>query len=488
MYLFSYYIGSSSVKVCLVSTSTEQICASALYPKQEMSIKEIHSGWAEQEPADWWTNLKTATAEVISESGVLKNNICAIGISYQMYGLVCVDKNMQVLSLSIIWCDSRTMPYGEKALQTIGEQECLTHLLNSPSNFTAAKLAWVKENEPNIFAQIYIIMFLGDCIPARLTGNNCTTASGLSEDIFWDFAVGRVTDKVIDYFGFAKNIIPDIVSRFSWQSTVTEAPSNEFGLTTGIQVCYRAGDQTNNSLSLKVLRPGEIAATADTSGVLYVVKEQIKYESVSRVYAFVHVNYTTEVPRTGVLLCINGMGILTSWAKTHIVHEGINYAKMNDLAVEAPIDADGLSVLFGNCTERMLSNKEVECTFDELNFNIQNERNLLRVVQEKVTYAFQYGIKIMQNISVNPKTIRAGNAIIFLSPLYRETLATVIGTAIELFDTGGTTSMVKGACVGVGIYKTPEETLSSLKRIATINLNSSLIDEYEIANQRWEGV
>lgn len=489
MYLLGYDIGSSSVKACLVEASTGQVCASAFYPKQEMSIKAIYSGWAEQEPTDWWTNLKTATAEVMRASGVLKNNIRAIGISYQMHGLVCVDKDMRVLRPSIIWCDSRAVPYGEKALQEIGEQECLTHLLNSPGNFTAAKLAWVKENEPDIFAQIYKIMLPGDYVAARLTGNICTTASGLSEGIFWDFAEGKVSDTVLDYFGFARNIIPDIVPTFSLQGTVTETASNELGLKSGIQVCYRAGDQPNNALSLNVLRPGEIAATAGTSGVVYGVNEQIKYDHASRVNTFAHVNYTTQIPRTGVLLCINGTGILNSWARKHIAREGINYAIMNDLAAEAPVGADGLSVLpFGNGTERMLGNKEVGCTFDGLNFNIHNERHLFRAAQEGIAYAFKYGIEIMKSIGVDPRTIRAGNTNMFLSPLFRETLATITGTAIELFDTDGAIGAARGAGVGAGIYKTPEEALSSLKRIATINPNSSLIDEYEKSYQRWKGV
>jgi len=422
-------------------------------------------------------------------SDVPKQSIHAIGISYQMHGLVCVDKDMQVLRPSIIWCDSRAVPYGEKAFQAIGKQECLAHLLNSPGNFTAAKLAWVKENEPDVFAKIYKIMLPGDYIAALLTGNICTTASGLSEGIFWDFAEGKVSDKVLDYFGFDKNIIPDIVPTFSRQGTVTEAAANELGLAAGTPVCYRAGDQPNNALSLNVLQPGEIAATAGTSGVVYGVNGLIKYDPESRVNTFAHVNYTPQLPRTGVLLCINGTGILNSWAKKHIAREGISYAEMNDLAAEAPVGADGLSVLpFGNGAERMLGNKELGCVFDGLNFNIHHEHHLLRAVQEGIVYSFKYGIEVMQGIGIDPKTIRAGNANMFLSPLFREALATVTGAAIELFDTDGAAGAAKGAGVGADVYKTPEEALSSLNRIETIEPNPSLTEEYQKAYQRWRDV
>ncbi|MDR1153098.1 MAG: carbohydrate kinase [Bacteroidales bacterium] len=488
MYLLGYDIGSSSVKACLVDESG-QTCASAFYPKQEMPIKAVRPGWAEQDPADWWTNLKAATAEALRVSGVSKKSIGAIGISYQMHGLVCVDRDMQVLRPSIIWCDSRAVPYGEKAFRAIGENECLSHLLNSPGNFTAAKLSWVKENEPDIFAGIYKIMLPGDYIAARLTGSICTTASGLSEGIFWDFSEGKVSDRILDYFGFSQNVIPDIVPTFSRQGTVTEAVADELGLAAGTPVCYRAGDQPNNALSLNVLQPGEIAATAGTSGVVYGVNEQIKYDPLSRVNTFVHVNYTPQVPRTGVLLCINGTGILNSWAKKNIAREGISYSVMNDLAAEAPVGADGLSILpFGNGAERMLGNREPGCIFDGLNFNIHHERHLLRAVQEGIVYSFKYGIEVMQSIGIDPKTIRAGNANMFLSPLFREALATITGASIELFDTDGAVGAAKGAGVGAGVYKTPAEALSSLKRIETIAPNPSEKEAYEKAYQRWKDV
>jgi len=488
-FLLGYDIGSSSVKACLVDATTGQTCASAFYPKQEMPIKAVRTGWAEQEPADWWTNLKTATAVVIQISGINPKDILAIGISYQMHGLVCVDRDMQVLRPSIIWCDSRAVPFGEKAFQAIGEQECLAHLLNSPGNFTAAKLAWVKENEPDVFAKIFKVMLPGDYIAARLTGTICTTASGLSEGIFWDFAQGKVSDKVLDYFGFDKSMVPDIVPTFSQQGTITEAAANELGLAAGTPVCYRAGDQPNNALSLNVLQPGEIAATAGTSGVVYGVNGQIKYDPASRVNTFAHVNYTPQLPRTGVLLCINGTGILNSWVRKHIFSDVYSYSIMNLIAAEIHVGAEGLSILpFGNGAERMLGNKELGCVFDGLNFNIHHKPHILRAAQEGIVYSFKYGIEIMQEIGINPRTIRAGNANMFLSPLFREALATITGANIELYDTDGAAGAAKAAGVGAGIYSSPEEALSSLKRITTIEPNPSLTDEYQKAYQRWKNV
>jgi xylulokinase len=489
MYLLGYDIGSSSIKACLVDASTGQICASAFYPEQEMTIRAVRPGWAEQAPADWWTNLKAATEAVLQSSRISKDDIKAIGISYQMHGLVCVDRNMQVLRPAVIWCDSRAVPYGEKAFKALGKEECLKHLLNSPGNFTAAKLAWVKENEPDIFNRIYKIMLPGDYIAARLTGNICTTASGLSEGMFWDYATGKVSGMVLDYFGFNPDIIPEIVPTFALQGKVTQSVAGELGLAAGTPVCYRAGDQPNNALSLNVLHPGEIAATAGTSGVVYGVNERIKYDPASRVNTFVHVNYTAEAPRTGVLLCINGTGSLNSWVRKYVAPEGVGYSAMNELAAEVPAGSEGLSVLpFGNGAERMLENMELSCVFNGINFNIHGEKHILRAAQEGIAFSFKYGMEIMQGIGIDPTTIRAGKANMFLSPLFRQVLSTIAGANIELFETDGAAGAAKGAGVGAGIYKTPEEALESLKRIDTITPDLSQKEQYEEAYRRWKSI
>lgn len=151
MYLLGYDIGSSSVKASLVNAESGKCISSAFFPKTEAEIIVVKPGWAEQNPEDWWENLKYATLAILAKSDVKVEDIKAIGISYQMHGLVCVDKNQEVLRPAIIWCDSRAVSYGQKAFETLGKENCLSHLLNSPGNFTASKLAWIKENEPDIY-------------------------------------------------------------------------------------------------------------------------------------------------------------------------------------------------------------------------------------------------------------------------------------------------------------------------------------------------
>ena len=485
MYLLGYDIGSSSVKASLVDAQSGKCVATAFYPKSEAAIIAVKPGWAEQEPASWWENLKLATADIMASSAVCPKDIKAIGISYQMHGLVCVDKDRNPLRPSIIWCDSRAVPYGQKAFDALGHEQCLSHLLNSPGNFTASKLAWVKENEPELYSKIYKIMLPGDFIAMKLTGEICTTISGLSEGMMWDFSEGRTAKMLLDYYGIDESLIPEIRPTFAEQGRVSAAAAAELGLAEGIPVTYRAGDQPNNALSLNVFNPGEIASTAGTSGVVYGVLGEVNYDPKSRVNTFAHVNHTPEQTRLGVLLCINGTGILNSWMKRNVAPEGISYAEMNDLAETAPIGSAGVSILpFGNGAERMLENREVGSSIHGVNFNVHGKAHLLRAAQEGIVFSFKYGIEVMEQMGMNVNKIHAGHANMFLSPIFRETLAGVTGAVIDLYDTDGSVGAAKGAGIGAGIYKDNNEAFATLEKLAVIEPAHTA--EYTEAYETWK--
>ncbi len=485
MYLLGYDIGSSSVKASLVDSQSGKCVATAFYPKSEAAIIAVRPGWAEQEPASWWENLRSATADILASSGADPKDIKAIGISYQMHGLVCVDKDMNVLRPSIIWCDSRAVPYGEKAFDALGHDRCLSHLLNSPGNFTASKLAWVKENEPELYARIYKIMLPGDYIAMKLTGEACTTVSGLSEGIFWDFAEDAPAQMLLDHYGIDRAFLPEIRPTFSEQGRVTAAAAKELGLAEGTPVTYRAGDQPNNALSLNVFNPGEIASTAGTSGVVYGVLGDVNYDPQSRVNTFAHVNHTSDRTRLGVLLCINGTGILNSWMKRNVAPEGISYPEMNDLAAQAPIGSAGVSIMpFGNGAERMLGNKETGCSVHGVNFNVHGRPHLLRAAQEGIVFSFKYGIEIMEQMGMNVSRIHAGHANMFLSPVFRNTLAGVTGAVIDLYDTDGSVGAAKGAGIGAGIYKDNNEAFATLEKLAVVEPSDT--EAYKEAYEVWK--
>ena len=486
MHILGFDIGSSSVKVSLIKGETGNCVASSFHPKQEMKITAHKAGWAEQAPELWWKNLKLALADVLAESNVDPKSIESIGISYQMHGLVMVDKNLEVIRPSIIWCDSRAAIYGDKAFEEIGGQRCLTNLLNSPGNFTASKLKWVKENEPELFEKVYKIMLPGDYVAMKLTGEVQTTVSGLSEGIMWNFKENSPADLLFENYGFSTDIIPEIVPTFATSGQLTPKIANELGLSTKTKVSYRAGDQPNNALSLNVLNPGEIATTAGTSGVVYGVSNEIKYDPQSRVNTFAHVNYTAENPRLGVLLCINGTGILNAWLK-RMVGENLSYEEMNVLAKEIPIGSEGLITLpFGNGAERVLNNQNIGSVISGLNFNIHQKGHLLRAAQEGIVFAFKYGMDIMQNIGIRASVIRAGKANMFLSPIFRDTLAGISGATIELYNTDGSVGAARGAGVGSGYFKSFDEAFTNLKKLEVIEPDQSKVSAYNEAYEIWK--
>lgn len=486
-YLLGFDVGSSSVKASLVDADSGACVASAFYPEKEAPIMAVKAGWAEQEPQMWWDNAKLSLKKVMSDASVKGDEIMAIGISYQMHGLVCVDKDMQVLRPSIIWCDSRAVPYGEKAFNELGADKCLGHLLNSPGNFTAAKLAWVKENEPRLFEKIYKVMLPGDYIAMRLSGVANTTISGLSEGMFWDFKEKDTAGFLLDYFGFDKDMIADIVPTFSVQGEVCRQVAEELGLREGTPISYRAGDQPNNALSLNVFNPGEIASTAGTSGVVYGVLGDVNYDKKSRVNTFAHVNYTKDTDRLGVLLCINGTGILNAWVRRNIAPEGISYSDMNEMTSSVPIGSDGVMIIpFGNGAERVLENKEVGCSIHGVNFNKHGKAHLMRAAQEGIVFSFCYGMEIMQQMGMDIRKIHAGRANMFLSSLFRDTLAGVSGATIELYETDGSVGAAKGAGMGCGLYKDHDEAFATLKKLSVIEPDEKRRAEYLRVYARWK--
>lgn len=469
MYLLGYDIGSSSVKAALVDAQSGKCVASDFFPKTEAPIKALREGWAEQNPENWLTYLKLATDSILASSKVNPKDIVAIGISYQMHGLVAIDRDGKLLRDAIIWCDSRGVPYGDKAIADLGDKACLPRLLNRPGNFTATKLAWLKENEPAVFDRIYKIMLPGDYVAYRLTGEICTNAEGLSEYMLWDFTENGPAQFLLDYFGFDRSLLPEIKTTFSNQGTLSAEAARKLGLAEGTPVTYRAGDQPNNALSLNVFNPGEVASTAGTSGVVYGIIGSADYDPLSRVNNFAHVNHTAEAPRIGIMTCISGTGILNSWVKRNIAPRDLSYPEMNDLASEAPVGSAGLVVLpFGNGAERVLENRQIGCSFNNINFNIHNCSHIIRAAQEGIVFSFMYGMEIMQQVGMKIENIHAGHANMFLSPIFRQTLAAVSGARITLVDTDGAVGAAKGAGIGAGIYRDNTEAFASLKVIEEI--------------------
>lgn len=486
MYLLGYDLGSSSIKAALVKADTGATVAVAQYPEVEMEMIAEQPGWAEQDPEMWWNNVGQVTKKLLSQTDIQTSQIQSIGIAYQMHGLVLIDKNQKVLRPSIIWCDSRAVEIGNQAFQDLSEEKCLSHLLNSPGNFTASKLKWVQENEPEIYQQIDKILLPGDYLAMKLTGKAVTTISGLSEGIFWDFKENKIADFLLDYYKFDKNLIPEIKDTFSVQGQVHETAAMATGLTTGTPVTYRAGDQPNNAFSLGVVNPNEVAATGGTSGVVYGVVDRPAYDPQSRINGFAHVNHHPDQPRLGLLLCINGAGIQYAWLKKQMADPGISYGEMEHLMESIPIGADGLRIIpFGNGAERILANQNTGAQINNLQFNRHTQAHFFRAALEGIAFSFVYGFKVLKKSGLQPAVIKVGNDNLFQSKIFSETIANLLGCRLEIVKTNGAAGAAKGSGIGSGYYKSFDEAVSKNEIEKIYHPNPEEIN-YLKAYQDWE--
>lgn len=481
-------IGSSSTKVSVIEGETGQCLGAISYPESELAINSPQPGFAEQDPEAWWDCVKQGCQRLFSRENIDPQRIEAIGISYQMHGLVLVDAQQQVLRPAIIWCDSRAVPYGQAALEALGNDYCFGHLLNSPGNFTAAKLRWVQENQPELFARIHKIMLPGDFIAMKLTGEITTTASGLSEGTLWDFSERKVASRLLDHWGISQELIPQLVPSFGDQGRVSASAAAELGLRAGIRVSYRAGDQPNNAFSLNVTEPGEVAATAGTSGVIYGVTDQPAADTQSRVNTFLHVSDTASQPRNGVLVCVNGTGRLYSWLRQTLAAAGEapGYDLLNKLADAVPVGSEGLVFHpFGNGAERIFQNRNLGAHLRHLDFNRHGLGHLVRAAQEGIVFSLNQGFDVLKSLGGSCTTVRAGRGNMFLSDVFTRAFANTTGAVVELVDTDGAQGAARGAALGAGYFASTKEAFAGLKRLGVQEPDPGLAAQYQDAYQHW---
>jgi xylulokinase len=481
MYYVGFDIGSSSVKVAIVNAETGEKVIALHEPSDEMSITALHKDWAEQDPEMWWQYICTATKRAINEASIDASKIKGVGISYQMHGLVVVGKEGNPLRKSIIWCDSRAIEIGNDAFDAIGHDQCAQHLLNSPGNFTASKLKWVKDNEPEVYSKIYKYMLPGDYIAYKLTGQIATTKNGLSEGMLWDYKENKVADFLLDYYGIDKSFTPNIVENFTNQGELNQKGANETGLPVGIPVVYRAGDQPNNALSLNIFKPGEAAATGGTSGVIYAVTDNAQSKETSRINNFAHVNYSDKNTTIGKLLCINGAGIQYRWLRNFC--EGETYETMNHKASKIAVGSDGVMVVpFGNGAERMLNNQNIGTHILNLNLNLHHNGHLYRAALEGIAFSFVYGMEILKGDNTEIKVIRAGNDNLFRSEIFSNTVATLIGYEIEIYNTTGSVGAARAVGLTDGDFEKFGENITKNDHVMTympLKNNTPYVEAYK---------
>ena len=484
MYFLGYDLGSSSVKAALFDIKTHKVIASASYPPQEMKISSPYPGWAEQDPEEWWQNVIQVTRLLMSQVPSEKHKVQGIGISYQMHGLIVLDKNRQILRPAIIWCDSRATIQGEKLYKSLGATYCQQRLLNAPGNFTAAKLSWIRENEPEIFGQIDTIMLPGDFLAFKLTGEIFTTISGLSEGTFWDFENHEPAEKLLNCVQGSGEILPKLTDTFGLQGNLTTKAAHALNLPSDIPLWYRAGDQPNNALALGVSAPGEVAASGGTSGVVYGIADAHINDTKNRINSFAHVNHSKPETRLGVLLCINACGILYRWIRQNIGNSA-TYDQLELLAAQSMVGAQGLSFLpFGNGGERMLLFKNESAQLYGLDLNRHERKDLIRAGLEGVAFSFVYGIEMMKTLGVPIQKINVANDNLFQSDIFSQTIANLAEATIEMKVTTGAIGAAQAAAFASGAYASLKE--ATFDPTISKTFNPAISGHYKQAYEQWK--
>lgn len=489
MYLLGFDIGSSSIKGALIDAESKKTIRVVSAPDREMPIDSPDRGFAEQDPEMWWKYVCRCSNMLMEHHPEAKNRIGAIGLTYQMHGLVLTDDEGKVLRSSVIWCDSRAVSTGRELEEKLDANAFLGSHYNVPGNFTFSKLRWVQKHQPDIFEQSEKFMLPGDYIAFRMTGEIRTSYTGLSEAILWNFKEGKANEDLLRQWDMDPRLIPGHAPSFATQGYVHATAREELGLDSGgkIPVSYRSGDQPNNAWSLNVNEPGVMAGAGGTSGVLYGISEDPVIDLTQRTNSFAHVNYEPERPRIGVLLCINGAGILYSWIRKNITGSDFSYDELERRATSVAPGADGLQFLpFGNGAERMLQNKPVQAHLMQLDLNRHRQDHIIRAGLEGVGFAFVYGYEIMKGLGLASDILRVGNDNLFLSGIFSGLISAMTGMRIEIREATGAVGAALGAGVGAGIYTSPQDAMKDSAVLQTVIPDPELQELYRPYYKLWK--
>lgn len=430
-------VGTSSVKVSIVGEDGVILASATAPASSERAINSPNPNWAEQNPEDWWEDAQQAILNLPLEARL---QVEAIGIAYQMHGLVLVDSQFQPVRPSIIWCDGRNIQESQILAESLGLDALENRLLNKPGTLTLAKLAWVAEHEPETLAKAHTFGLPGDFIAYKLTGEWSTTKSGYSEMVGWDFGASIPFEEGFRKAGW-KLPLPEARPNLEEGAPIQKVIAEKLGLPPSARVTYRAGDQPNNAFGLGVLQQGETAISAGTSGVLYGIGDSSPglHEGINR---FLHVN-----SQIGVLMCLNGVGSALAFAR-RTWFQNQSYEALSELASQANPENCPYFFPFGNGAERILSERAFS-GFTELDFNRHNLPELARSVFEGIAFAYRLGSEKMEKAGCLSKVVNGTESGLLKSSFFAQLLANELQVELILSEGDGSTAAARGAALGI---------------------------------------
>lgn len=469
-YLLGIDIGTSGTKTVLFDEAGNTI-ASALgeYPLYQPNV-----GWAEQDPEDWWKATFSTIKAVLGKSGVNPSDVKGVGLSGQMHGAVLLDKDNQVLRKAIIWCDQRSSAECDQITSIIGKERLIEITANPAlTGFTASKVMWVKNNEPEIFEKVKKILLPKDYIRFKLTGEFATEVSDASGMQFMDIPKRKWSSEVLDKLGIDKGLLGDVYESQEVSGKVHKAAAELTGLKEGTPVVGGAGDQAAGAVGNGIVRPGVISSTIGTSGVVFAFSENVSIDPKGRVHTFCHA-----VPNTWHIMGVTqGAGLSLKWFRDNFCIEekrtaelmGIDpYVLMDQEADRVEAGCSGLIYLpymMGERTPHLDPN--AKGVFFGLSAK-HEKQDMLRAVMEGVVYSLKDCLEIIKEMGVDVSEVRASGGG-GKSKLWRQMQSDVFGTEITTINSseGGALGVALLAGVGTGVYSSVPEACDAIIKVKT---------------------
>lgn len=464
-YLLGIDIGTSGTKTVLFDVDANTICSKTC----EYPLYQEHNGWAEQDPLDWWNATVEGIYYVISTSKIDSKQIKGIGLSGQMHGLVMLDSNGKPLRKSIIWCDQRTGKEVEDMNRLLTPQKIINITANPAlTGFTAAKILWVKKNEPEIYKKCSHILLPKDYIRYMLTGEFATEVSDASGMQLMNVGKRDWSDEILDPLGIDRSLLGKMYESPDVTGEVHNKAALATGLAIGTIVVGGAGDNPAAAIGTGIVSEGNAFTTIGTSGVVYAISDKVAIDKKGRVHTL-----CASVPgKWTVMSCTQAAGLSLQWLRNNVCSEEVDLASklgidpyeiMTAMAREVPIGADKLIYLPYLMGERS-PHPDPDCrgTFFGLSA-IHQRAHLIRAVLEGISYSQLECVDVFREmgVSIDNMMICGGGA---RSNVWRQMFADLYGCPVSTIkaEQGGALGVAILAGVGAGIYKDLEETCSRL--------------------------
>lgn len=426
------------------------------------------TGWAEQDPGDWWRASSAAVRAVLANGKVRTEEIASIGLTGQMHGAVLLDEHDEVLRPAIIWCDVRTDPQCREITQRVGAEQLIQLVLNPAlAGFTLPKLMWVREVEPDLWTRVRSVLLPKDYVRLKLTGDRATDVADASGTLLLDVRGRKWSQEMLAHANLDEKLLPHVYESQEVTGSVSAAGAEATGLLVGTPVVAGAGDQAAGAIGMGIVRPGSVSATIGTSGVVFAATDRPALDPKGRVHTFCHA-----IPdRWHVMGVTQAAGLSLRWFRdrfgTGDIHSNNDqnrdpYEYLVEEAANAPVGADGLfwaPYLMGERTPHLDPHARAAL----IGLTASHTRShIIRAILEGVAYSLRDTLSIFSELGVPAGIIRLGGGGA-RSILWQQIQADVYGQTVELVaaDEGPAFGAALLAAVGVAAWASVDEACNT---------------------------